>query len=35
MQGYVDLKVYLEFVVVNRPGGWNAWIMLSISPKAP
>jgi hypothetical protein len=35
MQGYVNLKVYREFAVVNRPGGWNAWITFSISPKAP
>jgi len=35
MQGYVNLKGYREFAAQNRPEGWNVWLMLSISPKAP
>src|SRR5262245_48486589 len=35
MQGYVNLKGYGEFAAENRPEGWNAWLTLSISPKAP
>jgi hypothetical protein len=35
MQGYVNLKGYGEFAAENRPQGWNAWLTLAISPKAP
>src|SRR5262245_63706681 len=35
MQGYVNLKGYGEFAAQNRPEGWNVWLTLSISPKAP
>jgi hypothetical protein len=35
MQGYVNLKGYKEFAAENRPEGWNAWLTLSLSPKAP
>lgn len=35
MQGYVNLKGYGEFVAENRPEGWNVWLTLAISPKAP
>jgi hypothetical protein len=35
MQGYVNLKGYREFAAENRPEGWNAWLTLAISPKAP
>jgi hypothetical protein len=34
MQGYLNLKGYAEFDHHDRPGGWNAWITLSISPEA-
>ncbi len=34
-QGYVNLKGYKEFDNVDRPDGWNVWLTLSISPKAP
>jgi hypothetical protein len=34
MQGYLNLKGYAEFDHHDRPGGWNAWITLSISPVA-
>ncbi len=33
MQGYLNVKGYAEFASQNRPAGWNAWIVLSISPK--
>jgi hypothetical protein len=32
MQGYLNLKGYHEFAAQNRPGGWNAWVTLAISP---
>jgi hypothetical protein len=35
MQGYLNLKGYREFDAQNRPEGWNAWVVLSISPAAP
>jgi hypothetical protein len=35
MQGYVNLKAYGEFATQNRPLGWNAWLTLAFSPKAP
>jgi hypothetical protein len=35
MQGYVNLKGYGEFAVENRPHGWNVWLTLAFSPKAP
>jgi hypothetical protein len=35
MQGYVNLKCFQEFAAENRPVGWNTWLTLSISPKAP
>jgi FAD binding domain len=34
-QGYVNLKGYGEFAAANRPAGWDAWLTLVISPKAP
>jgi hypothetical protein len=35
MQGYLNLKAYKEFDAQNRPEGWNAWVVFSISPAAP
>jgi hypothetical protein len=35
MQGYLNLKVYKEFDAQDRPSGWNAWAVLSLSPAAP
>jgi len=35
MQGYLNLKAYKEFDAQDRPDGWNAWVVLSISPAAP
>jgi hypothetical protein len=35
MQGYVNLKGYYEFEAENRPQGWNVWVTLAFSPKAP
>jgi hypothetical protein len=35
MQGYLNLKGYKEFAAENRPEGWNMWLTLAISPKAP
>jgi hypothetical protein len=35
MQGYVNLKGYKEFAAENRPDGWNTWLTISFSPKAP
>ena len=35
MQGYLNVKGYEEFDAQNRPEGWNAWVVLSISPAAP
>jgi hypothetical protein len=34
-RGYVNLKAYWEFAAENRASGWNAWLTLSLSPKAP
>ena len=34
-QGYLNLKAYKEFAAEHRPDGWNAWVTLAISPKAP
>jgi hypothetical protein len=34
-QAYLNLKVYKEFDATNRPSGWNAWAVLSLSPAAP
>src|SRR5262245_28271000 len=34
-QGYLNLKAYKEFESEHRPDGWNAWVTLAISPKAP
>jgi hypothetical protein len=35
MQGYVNLKGYGEFGAQHRPEGWNLWLTIAISPKAP
>ena len=35
VQGYINLKGYGEFAAENRPQGWNAWLTLTFSPKAP
>jgi hypothetical protein len=35
MQAYLNLKVYKEFDAQDRPSGWNAWAVLSLSPAAP
>ncbi|WP_309142414.1 transporter [Bradyrhizobium sp. sGM-13] len=35
MQGYLNFKGYKEFAAENRPEGWNAWIVFSVSPAAP
>ena len=35
MQGLLNLKAYKEFDAQNRPEGWNAWVVFSISPAAP
>ncbi len=35
MQGYLNLKAYKEFDAQNRPEGWNAWAVFSISAAAP
>jgi hypothetical protein len=35
MQGYLNLKSYWEFDADNRASGWNAWVTLVFSPKAP
>lgn len=35
MQGYLNLKGYGEFDNANRPDGWNVWLALVLSPKAP
>jgi hypothetical protein len=34
-QAYLNLKAYREFDADNRPSGWNAWVILSLSPSAP
>jgi hypothetical protein len=34
-QGYLNLKGYKEFAAQARPEGWNVWLTLLISPKAP
>ena len=34
-QGYLNLKGYKEFAAAHRPEGWNVWLTLLISPKAP
>lgn len=34
-QGYINIKGYKEFAAQNRPGGWNAWVTLVISPAPP
>ena len=35
MQGFLNFKAYGEFAAENRPSGWNAWVIFSISPPAP
>ncbi len=35
MQGYLNLKGYKEFDADNRPHGYNVWLTLALSPKAP
>jgi hypothetical protein len=35
MQGYVNLKGYGEFDNNARPDGYNVWLTLALSPKAP
>lgn len=35
MQGYVNLKGFYEFEHENRPEGWNAWVTIALTPKAP
>jgi hypothetical protein len=35
LQGYVNLKAYWEFAAQDRPSGWNTWVTLSFSPRAP
>ena len=35
MQGYLNLKGYVEFAGADRPTGGNAWVTLVISPAAP
>jgi hypothetical protein len=35
LQGYVNLKGYWEFAADNRASGWNTWLTLSLSPRAP
>jgi hypothetical protein len=35
MQGYVNLKGYGEFDNNARPDGYNVWLTLVVSPKAP
>jgi hypothetical protein len=35
LQGYVNLKGYKEFDAENRPQGYNVWLTLVLSPKAP
>ena len=35
LQGYVNLKGYWEFAAENRASGWNTWLTLSLSPRAP
>jgi hypothetical protein len=34
-QGYLNLKGYKEFAAQARPEGFNVWLTLLISPKAP
>lgn len=34
-QGYINIKAYREFEAEHRPEGWNAWLTLAFSPKAP
>jgi hypothetical protein len=33
--GYLNLKGYYEFGSQNRADGWNAWVSLAFSPRAP
>ena len=35
MQGYLNLKSYIEFGAENRAQGWNTWLTFAISPAAP
>jgi hypothetical protein len=35
VQAYVNLKAYYEFDAHDRPSGWNAWFILSLSPSTP
>jgi hypothetical protein len=35
MQGYLNLKGYKEFDNADRPDGYNVWLTLVLSPKAP
>lgn len=34
MDGNLSLRAYKDFAVENRPGGWNAWLALSLSPRS-
>ena len=31
-QAYLSFKGYWEFDAANRPSGWNAWVVLSLTP---
>jgi hypothetical protein len=35
MDGYLNLRGYYEFAAENRPPGWNVFVTLAFSPKAP
>ena len=35
MQGYLNLKGYKEFDNADRPDGYNVWLTIVLSPKAP
>jgi hypothetical protein len=32
MEGYLNLRAYKDFAAENRPGGWNTWVALALSP---
>jgi hypothetical protein len=34
LQGYINLKGYVEFAGSDRPTGWNTWLTFAISPAA-
>ena len=34
-QGYLNVRGYWEFAAEHRASGWNAFVTLAISPKAP